>query len=112
VIFIAAAFLFNALGPQRKRVARRRPPLFVQLLVEGPYFSELLIDPNLSFSDVPRLLTTVIIASAIPAAISPYSIAVAPLSSTIKRINKAIICPCLGLIVPQIYGVLNFNLVN
>jgi len=84
----------------------------VQLLVEGPYFSELLIDPNLSFSDVPRLLTTVIIASAIPAAISPYSIAVAPLSSAIKRINKAIICPCLGLIVPQIYGVLNFNLVN
>jgi hypothetical protein len=112
VIFIAAAFLFNSVRATTEKGRPEATPLFVQLLVEGLYFSELLIDPNLSFSDVPRLLTTVIIASAIPAAISPYSIAVAPLSSAIKRINKAIICPCLGLIVPQIYGVLNFNLVN
>jgi len=45
------------------------------------YFKELLIEPNLSFIVVPRPFTTVMIASAIPAAIRPYSIAVAPDSS-------------------------------
>ena len=45
------------------------------------YFKELLIEPNLSFIVVPRLFTTVMIASAIPAAIRPYSIADAPVSS-------------------------------
>lgn len=45
------------------------------------YFKELLTEPNLSFKVVPRLFTTVMIASAIPAAIRPYSIAVAPDSS-------------------------------
>ena len=47
----------------------------------GNYFKELLIEPNLSFKLVPRLFTTVMIASAMPAAIRPYSIAVAPDSS-------------------------------
>lgn len=42
------------------------------------YFNELLIDVNLSLRLVPRPFTTAIIASAMPAAISPYSIAVAP----------------------------------
>ena len=42
------------------------------------YLSEVLIDVNLSLSEVPRPFTTAMIASAIPAAISPYSIAVAP----------------------------------
>ena len=42
------------------------------------YFSELLIEVNLSLSEVPRPFTTAIIARAMPAAISPYSIAVAP----------------------------------
>src|SRR6516225_6323176 len=45
------------------------------------YFKELLIEPNLSLIVVPRPLTTVMIASAIPAAMRPYSIAVAPDSS-------------------------------
>ena len=45
------------------------------------YFKELLIEVNLSFNVVPRLFTTVMIANAIPAAIRPYSIAVAPDSS-------------------------------
>ena len=45
------------------------------------YFKELLIEPNLSFIVVPRLFTTVMIANAMPAAIRPYSIAVAPDSS-------------------------------
>lgn len=47
----------------------------------GNYFKEVLIEPNFSFMLVPRLFTTVMIASAIPAAIRPYSIAVAPDSS-------------------------------
>lgn len=47
----------------------------------GNYFKEVLIEPNFSFIVVPRLFTTVMIASAIPAAIRPYSIAVAPDSS-------------------------------
>lgn len=45
------------------------------------YFKELLIEPNLSLTVVPRLFTTVMIAKAIPAAMRPYSIAVAPDSS-------------------------------
>jgi hypothetical protein len=47
----------------------------------GNYFKEVLIEVNFSFIVVPRLFTTVMIASAIPAAIRPYSIAVAPESS-------------------------------
>ena len=45
------------------------------------YFNEVLIEANLSFIVLPRLFTTVMIARAIPAAIRPYSIAVAPDSS-------------------------------
>lgn len=45
------------------------------------YFNEVLIDVNTVFRLVPRPLTTAIIASAIPAAIRPYSMAVAPHSS-------------------------------
>jgi hypothetical protein len=45
------------------------------------YFSELLIEVNLSLRFVPRPFTTAIIASEMPAAIRPYSIAVAPDSS-------------------------------
>jgi hypothetical protein len=42
------------------------------------YFHESLIEVNLVFSFVPRPFTTTMIASAIPAEINPYSIAVAP----------------------------------
>ena len=45
------------------------------------YFSELLIDVNFVLSLVPIPFTTAMIASAIPAAIKPYSMAVAPDSS-------------------------------
>src|SRR6201996_4831925 len=44
------------------------------------YFSDELIDANLPFRVVPRPFTAAMMARAIPAAISPYSIAVAPLS--------------------------------
>jgi hypothetical protein len=42
------------------------------------YFNELLIEVNWVLRLLPRPFTTAIIASAIPAAIKPYSIAVAP----------------------------------
>lgn len=42
------------------------------------YFNEVLTDVNLSLRFEPRPFTTAMIASAIPAAIRPYSIAVAP----------------------------------
>jgi hypothetical protein len=44
----------------------------------GAYFSEVLIEVNWVFRVVPRPLTTAMIARAMPAAISPYSMAVAP----------------------------------
>src|SRR5882724_5587595 len=55
------------------------------------YFSELLIEVNFSFSVVPRPFTAAIIASEIPAAINPYSIAVAPHSSRQKLLTNAFI---------------------
>ena len=68
---------------KKPRRLRRRGYLmeFARLLEKETgrtYFSELLIDENLSLSEVPRPFTTAIIARAMPAAISPYSIAVAP----------------------------------
>ena len=45
------------------------------------YFSEVLISPNLVLRLPPMPLTAVIIANEIPAAIRPYSMAVAPDSS-------------------------------
>jgi hypothetical protein len=45
------------------------------------YFNEVLIEVNLLFRVVPRPLTATMIAIEMPAAIRPYSMAVAPLSS-------------------------------
>jgi hypothetical protein len=45
------------------------------------YLSDVLIDVNLFFRLVPSPLTIAMIARAMPAAINPYSMAVAPLSS-------------------------------
>ena len=47
----------------------------------GAHFNETLMSVNLVFRLVPRPLTMAIIASEMPAAIRPYSIAVAPDSS-------------------------------
>jgi len=51
------------------------------------HFNELLTEVNLSLRLLPKPFTTAIIASAIPAAIRPYSIAVAPDSSD-KKFDK------------------------
>ena len=52
------------------------------------YFSEVLIELNLVLRFEPRPLTATMIAIEIPAAIRPYSMAVAPDSSD-KNFNKA-----------------------
>ena len=49
--------------------------------MERRYFSEALIEVNWALRFVPRPFTAAMIASAMPAAIRPYSIAVAPDSS-------------------------------
>jgi hypothetical protein len=51
------------------------------------HFNELLIELNLSLRVLPRPFTTAMIARAIPAAIRPYSIAVAPDWSD-RKFNK------------------------
>src|SRR5258708_28148807 len=56
------------------------------------YFSEVLIELNLAFRVVPTPLTTAMIARAIPAAIKPYSMAVAADSSRTKRAKSLVIC--------------------
>jgi hypothetical protein len=48
---------------------------------QNGYFNEVLLELNMVFRLLPSPSTTAMIASAIPAAISPYSIAVAPDSS-------------------------------
>ena len=45
------------------------------------YFSEVLTEVNVALRFVPRVFTATMIASAMPVAIRPYSIAVAPASS-------------------------------
>jgi hypothetical protein len=55
------------------------------------YFNAFFTVPKVELSFVPSPCTTVMIATEIPAAMSPYSIAVAPDSSAQKRLNKAII---------------------
>src|SRR3954451_3601022 len=68
----------NGKGPGLPRAfaARQSAPV---------YFSDELIEVNLAFRLEPRPLTTVMIASEMPAAIRPYSMAVAPDWSFTKR---------------------------
>jgi hypothetical protein len=56
------------------------------------YLSELLIEVNFVLSLVPSPFTTVMIARAIPAAINPYSIAVAP-DSSIQNFRMCVFIP-------------------
>ena len=62
-----------------KRISNMPALHFMILSVRDlDYFNELLIDVNMLLRLVPRPFTAAIIASEIPAAIRPYSIAVAP----------------------------------
>jgi hypothetical protein len=74
----------------KEKAGRVRPVLGARInLID--YFSELLMEVNFSFNCVPRPFTAAMIASEMPAAISPYSIAVAPDSSLQKPRNNAFI---------------------
>jgi hypothetical protein len=55
------------------------------------YFSEVLIEPNVVLSVVPRPFTAAMMASEMPAAINAYSIAVAPVSSRQNLEKKSVI---------------------
>jgi hypothetical protein len=86
---LAQASTLQTKNPRRTSPARAKPREFLCFLRKETetYFSELLIEENLSFRFDPRPLTTAMMANAIPAAIRPYSIAVAPDSSD-KKLNK------------------------
>ena len=61
------------------------------------YFSWVEIDLNLAFKLVPSPLRTVIIATEMPAAIRPYSMAVAPDSSFKKALHRSCtVCSRIG----------------
>jgi hypothetical protein len=66
----------------------------------SPYVNWLETLENLAFSVVPKPLTTAIIAMELPAAISPYSIAVAPDSLFRKAVNLDMVL--LPLTVPNV----------
>src|SRR6202023_1878582 len=80
---VYASFTPSASGGNNKGPGS--PEAFDAWSVAFAYFSEVLIEENWVFSLVPRPLTTAMIASEMPAAIRPYSIAVAPDSSFTKR---------------------------
>src|SRR6202022_4470432 len=60
------------------------------------YFSELFMSVNLVLRLEPKPLTTAMIASEMPAAIRPYSMAVAPDSSCMKRAKSLVLCDSTG----------------
>jgi len=62
------------------------------------YFRELLIDVNKPLRLVPRPFTAAMIAIEIRAAIKPYSMAVAPVSSRQNLKTKPFICPALNIL--------------
>ena len=62
------------------------------------YFRELLIDENMPLMLLPSPLTIAMIASEIPAAINPYSMAVAPAWSRQNLKAKVFIYPALPLL--------------
>jgi hypothetical protein len=70
-------------APETKRPGARAPGL-LRAPEMGRYFSELLMVSKFELSLLPRPFTAVMIAIAMPAAIRPYSMAVAPDSSLTK----------------------------
>jgi hypothetical protein len=65
----------------RRRTTGLIPPGFQIAAQAGPYRSDELIESNLPLNVEPSPFTAAMMVSAIPAAIKPYSIAVAPESS-------------------------------
>jgi hypothetical protein len=63
--------------------------------LEASYFKALETDPNVDLRLVPKPFTTGMIMTAIPAAIRPYSMAVAPDSSLRKAVSLRRMLPAL-----------------
>ena len=72
----------------KRGTVKPRAPSPSARLDRAAYFSELLIDANVPLSLVPRPFTVAMMAMEMPAAIRPYSIAVAPDSSDKKSRNR------------------------
>src|SRR5262245_41647704 len=84
-VYAYATLTLEGLGKRKAPACRG---LLQAALATLAYLSEPLIELNLAFRLVPMPLTTAMIASEMPAAIRPYSIAVAPDSSFTKRANR------------------------
>jgi predicted permease len=76
----------------------------------GDYFSELFIDVNRPFRFEPRPLTVAMIARLMPAAINPYSIAVAADWSAKNLENVVFISHLLVELDPDFYRFARWNL--
>ena len=79
-------------GPLRRDVWRQKDqtPKTLSVLYQATYLSEFFTVSKVVFSFEPSPPTTAIMATEMPAAMSPYSIAVAPNSSFMKRANMAV----------------------
>src|ERR1700759_907431 len=75
----------HAISPSAETTKAPERPGPLPLVQTVAYFSEELIEVNLVFRLEPRPFTTAMIASEMPAAMRPYSIAVAPDWSFTKR---------------------------
>lgn len=97
----------NEKGPDWNR-SPFRPPATGDYL--GDYFSELFIDVNMPFRFEPRPLTIAIMARLMPAAINPYSIAVAADWSAKNLENVVFTFPPPGRARPDFYRFARWNL--
>jgi hypothetical protein len=78
-----------------ERLRSTRPKLFF-ILSDLAYLSAVEIDENVALNFVPRPFTTAMIATEMPAAISPYSMAVAAVSSLRKEVTRFFIANSFG----------------
>ena len=81
-------------SPGRPAGALNVSGLVTAYLPAVPSCVEMLV--NVDLSDEPSVFTTVMMATEMPAAISPYSIAVAPDSSFANRVTRlVVVCSCI-----------------
>jgi hypothetical protein len=84
---------FNRCARSLNGVRQWEQIIFIRSVIEAllprpsGYLRDVLIDVNLVLRLVPKPFTTAMIASEMPAAIRPYSMAVAPVSSAINLRN-------------------------
>src|SRR5262249_1389806 len=90
-----ASVALAAAGPKQKGPGDRRLSPSVATLEAEAYLRAFCTDTNVPFRLVPTFFTTVIMATEMPAAMRPYSMAVAPDWSFTKRCNRLfLVAPC------------------